>query len=140
MGELDPGAEIWLDVLEYTDRLAECRTHVHASDQACPDCLSLPDEAAALYQDDFVADFTLCDCPAFGEWQYLQGEGMRDELASALERLANGFSAQGEYERAIVCARRWVALDPLNEPAQRLLMHLHATAGQRGFSPHRRRW
>ena len=58
-------------------------------------------------------------------------EGLRQELALALERLVHGYSAQGAYERAIPYGRRWVALDPLHEPAQRQLMQLYALAGQR---------
>src|SRR6185503_7667804 len=38
--------------------------------------------------------------------------------------------AQGELETAIVYARRWLALDPLHEPAHRYLMLLYAWSGQ----------
>jgi len=51
-------------------------------------------------------------------------------LASALERLVRGCSEQGSYDGAIPHARRWLALDPLHEPAQRQLMELYAQSGQ----------
>jgi len=128
---LSPGAEIWLDVVEFQERLAECRTHGHPQEKACPACLPLLAEAAALYRDDFLAGFTLPDSPGFDEWQFFRTEGLRDALASALERLAHGHSARGEFEQAIAYARRWLALDPLHEPAHRLLMRLYARSGQR---------
>ena len=67
----------------------------------------------------------------FDDWQFFQAEGLRQELASALERLLRGHSALGAYRSAIPYARRWMALDPLHEPAQRELMRLYALAGQR---------
>jgi predicted ATPase/DNA-binding SARP family transcriptional activator len=128
---LKSGTDAWLDVDAFQDRLAECRTHDHPSDQVCPDCLSALAEAAALYQDDFMVGFTLPDSPGFDEWQFFQAEGLRQDLVSVLARLARGHGERGEYEEAITQARRWVALDPLYEPAQRLLMRLYAWSGQR---------
>jgi serine/threonine protein kinase/Tfp pilus assembly protein PilF len=51
-------------------------------------------------------------------------------LASALERLVQGHSSQGDYEAAIPHARRRLALDPLHEPAHRQLIELYAHSGQ----------
>jgi hypothetical protein len=55
-------------------------------------------------------------------------------LASALERLirlhSGGSDPAASLETAIAYARRWLALDPLHEPAQRQLMRLYAWDGQ----------
>jgi DNA-binding SARP family transcriptional activator/predicted ATPase len=126
-----PDADAWLDADEFQDRLQECRTHGHSPDQPCPDCLSPLSQAVTLYHDDFLAGFTLSDSPGFDEWQFFQTDGLRQDLASALERLARNHGERGEYEAAITHARRWVALDPLHEPAQRLLMRLYAWSDQR---------
>jgi predicted ATPase/DNA-binding SARP family transcriptional activator len=128
---LEPEADAWLDVDAFQDSLEECQAHGHPSDEPCPACLSPLSQAVTLYQDDFLAGFTLHDSPGFDEWQFFQTEGLRQGLASALERLARGHRERGEYEGAITQARRWVALDPLHEPAQRLLMRLYAWSGQR---------
>lgn len=122
--------DLWLDVDRFEDLLATCGTHGHRPDDVCPACLPPLAEAVALYRDDFLAGFTLRDSPGFDEWQFFQAETLRQQLASALERLARGLSAQGEYEPAIPHARRWLALDPLHEPAHRCLMQLYAWAGQ----------
>ena len=123
--------ELWLDAAEFRARLAQCRTHGHPEGQVCPDCLAPLAGAAELYRDDFLAGFTLRDSPTFDEWQFFQTESLRQELASVLERLVQGHSAQGAHEAAIPYARRWLALDPLHEPAHRQLMRLYAVAGQR---------
>jgi predicted ATPase/DNA-binding SARP family transcriptional activator len=128
---LNRDADIWLDVAEFQDRLAECRTHGHPEDVVCPDCLSLLAEAAALYCDDFLTGFTLPDSPGFDEWQFFQSEGLRSKLASVLKRLARAHSSRGEFDQAIAYARRWLVLDPLHEPAHRHLMALYAQSGQR---------
>ncbi|MBV7334821.1 hypothetical protein KFU94_42605 [Chloroflexi bacterium TSY] len=117
---------LWLDVAEFRHSLHACQTHDHPIDQVCTDCLPLLDAALRLYRDDFLAGFTLRDSPDFDDWQYFEGEGLRQELASALEKLVKGHSAHSEFGRAIGYARRWLALDPLHEPAHRHLMQLYA--------------
>src|SRR5919112_688549 len=123
--------ELWVDVDRFHGRLAECQTHGHAETDVCPDCLPPLAEAVALYRDDFLAGFGLRDSPNFDDWHFFQAESLRRELAGALERLVRGHEARGEWEAAIAHARRWLALDPLNEPAHRALMQLYAWADQR---------
>jgi DNA-binding SARP family transcriptional activator/lipopolysaccharide biosynthesis regulator YciM len=123
--------EIWVDVDSFRALLAECRTHGHSEGEVCSACLAPLSEAVALYRDDFLAGFSLRDSAAFDDWQFFQSEELRRELAGALERLSRGYSAREEWEQAIRHARRWIALDPLHEPAHRWLMQLYAWAGQR---------
>jgi len=122
---------LWLDVDQFHACLALCRGHGHLEAEACPACLKPLTEAIALYRGDFLAGFTLRDPSDFTDWQLFQTETLRRELAGALERLARGHSAQQEVEPAIGYARRWLALDPFQEPAHRQLMVLYALAGQR---------
>jgi predicted ATPase/DNA-binding SARP family transcriptional activator len=128
---IDPAAAVWLDVNEYRQQLAACETHGHPAAEVCSDCLAPLEEAITLYEDDFLAGFTLRDSLDFDEWQFFQNENLRDELASALERLMRWHSSQREYDLAITYARRWLALDPLHEPVHRHLMELYAQAGRR---------
>lgn len=128
---LDYWGGIWVDVDRFHDLVAGCRTHGHAETEVCPDCLPPLSEAAALYRDDFMAGFGLRDSAAFDDWQFFQSESLRRELAGALEKLARGRGALGEWEPAVAHARRWLALDALHEPAHRLLMQLYAWSDQR---------
>ena len=93
-------------------------------------------EAVGLYRDDFMAGFTLRDSVNFDEWQFFETEALRRELAGALERLVRCHSALGEFAPAVDYARRWLALDPLDEPAHRYLMQSYAWAGQRSSALH----
>ena len=128
---LDLDADVRVDVARFQESLATCERHGHRAGEECDECGRLLEKAAELCEDDFLAGFTLRDSPGFDEWQLFEMEGLRDELGSVLERLARWERARGGHEAAIRYARRWVALDPLHEPAQRGLMEAYEGAGQR---------
>jgi DNA-binding SARP family transcriptional activator len=128
---LNRQADLWLDVGQFHDRLAECRSHNHSEADVCGACLAPLQEAASLYRDDFLAGFTLRDSTNFDDWQFFETESLRRELAGALARLVHGHVLKGEFEAAVPHARRWLALDPLHEAAHRTLMQLYAWSGQR---------
>jgi len=126
----DSESTLWLDVFEFQERVAACQTHNHPQEQVCADCIPDLTAAVELYRDDFLAGFTLPDSPTFDEWQFFLSEGLREQLASVLKRLAHWHAERGAFESAIPQARRWLALDPLHEAAHRQLMMLYARAGQ----------
>src|SRR5579859_528967 len=136
---LDFRSDLQVDVYDFHSHLAKCRTHGHPANVVCSACLEPLTAAAALYQDDFLAGFSLRDSPNFDDWQFYQSEGLRRDLAGALERLISAQSAQGDLDAAIHSARRWLALDCLHEPAHRQLMQLYAWAGQRAAALHQYR-
>jgi len=127
----DPEADFWLDIDQFNRLLRACGTHDHPPEEVCPRCLTVLEEAAALYEGDFLQGFGLRDSVEFDDWQFFQADGLRRQLASALERLARGHAVHGNIETALAYARRWLALDPLHEPAHRQLMELYTAAGQR---------
>lgn len=123
--------KVWVDVDHFTNLLAECRNHGHPEAEECTACLSPLTEAASLYRGDFLAGFNVRDSVNFEDWQFLEAENLHRRLAGALQKLARLHGALGEFDSAIEYARRWLALDPLHEPAHRSLMELYAWAGQR---------
>ena len=125
----EPGLQV--DVERFHAVLAQVAAHSHPPHRLCDACLANLAEAAGLYTGDFLAGFTLEDAAGFDDWQTFQSESLRLELAGALERLAQGLAGRQQWEAAISHARRWLALDPLNESAHRFLMQLHAWAGDR---------
>lgn len=120
-----------VDVARFHDLLAQVADHNDPLGQPCDACLAALAEAVELYRADFLAGFTLADAVEFDAWQTFQTESLRLELAAALEKLAQGLAGHGDHAAALTYARRWLALDPLHEPAQRLVMQLHAGAGDR---------
>jgi DNA-binding SARP family transcriptional activator/pimeloyl-ACP methyl ester carboxylesterase len=127
---LDPRVEIWTDVGLFQQHLRECSPQGESQENITVRCLSVLKEAVALYKADLLAGFTLPDCLSFDEWLFFEAEGLRKSLARVLRQLAAAYRTQGDFERAIQHARRWLALDPLHEPAHQLLMSLYAESGQ----------
>jgi predicted ATPase len=121
---------VWVDVEQFQQCLRACQHHDHPAAAHCDACLEALTAAVALYRGDFLAGFTLSDCPAFDEWQFFQAESLRRDLADALTKLVQLHRQRGAYEAAIHAARRWLLLDPLYEPVHRELMQLYAWAGQ----------
>ncbi len=127
---LDPTARFWLDIAQFESLIAQGRTHGHGSDQVCADCLELFRSAVDLYRDDFMAGFSLRDSSNFDDWQFFQTDSLRQDLANTLEKIALNLTALGELKDGVIYTRRWLALDPLNEEAQRQLMRLYEWSGQ----------
>jgi len=131
---LDGSQREAVDVVRFRDLLAQCLTHGHGANEACPQCLPLLKKAARLCQGGFMAGFTLPDTPGFDEWQALEEEALQRELMGALKRLAEGCAVQGDVEGAIAHAQRWVGSVPVEESAHRALMRLYAASGQHAAS------
>lgn len=133
--QLDLSAGVWSDVAQFEEYLRQAREHGHFRPgseigERCETCQAALEAAGRLYTGSFLSGFNLPDSPAFDEWQFFQSERLNAEFAAVLQHLAQWHIQQGEYEQALEPARRWVALDALHEPAQRLVMQLYAWSGQ----------
>ncbi|MBK8023203.1 MAG: hypothetical protein IPK19_17695 [Chloroflexi bacterium] len=121
---------IEIDVRAFINALASTRAHLHSDGRLCEDCEAALNRAVDLYHDDFLAGFSLPDSAEFDTWQATQREWLNRECSSALRRLAM-HSAKGGLKEAIAYARRWLAINALDEQAHRLLMRLYVANGQR---------
>jgi len=92
--------------------------------------------AASLYRGDFLQDLVIADTPPYEDWQLQEAEYYRREYARLLERLVAAYEGNGEYERALPHAQRWLALDRLNESAYRTVMRQMAGMGDRSGAVH----
>jgi DNA-binding SARP family transcriptional activator/predicted ATPase len=127
---LHPEAGLSLDVAAFQNHLKAVQQHDHQPPELCEACLAHLTQAVELYVDDFMAGFHLPDSLAFDDWQFFQAESLRQGLADALQHLALWHGSQEDFDQAIAYGRRWMAMDPLHEPAQRQLMELYALSGQ----------
>jgi predicted ATPase/DNA-binding SARP family transcriptional activator len=125
----NPDSDVWIDVEAFQAYAAQGLAGAER-ERGKAGWIALLEQAVALYRADFLAGFTLPDAPDFDEWQFFQRETLRRSLAGVLIALATAYQEQGDWERAIGSSRRWLALDPLHEPAHRHLMQLYALSGQ----------
>lgn len=88
-------------------------------------------EVADLYRGDFLEGFTLTDSHAFDDWQFFQAEQAQQDIGTVWQKLVYGLTQEGAFESAIEYARKWLALDPLQETPHQQLIQLYAWAGQR---------
>lgn len=124
---------LWVDVNAFRSLLAGLQAHGHPAGEVCEQCIEPLSQAASLYRGDFLSGFSLPDSPAFDDWQFFENESLRGELSDCLERLVNYHLAQetpGALQPALALARRWAALDPLQEAPQRALIQLYSRLGQ----------
>ncbi len=128
---LRPQTDLQVDVRRFSELLAQVASHGHSAGRLCDGCLAALAEAADIYRGDFLAGFTHRGSAEFDTWQSLTAENLRLELAGVLEKLATGLADRRQFDQAWPYARRWLALDPLDEAGHRLLMQLYAWAGDR---------
>ena len=88
-------------------------------------------KAIDLWRDDFLAGFSLRDAPEWEDWQERVADVLRRQLAATLGALVDADIAAGDLEAAVRAAERWLALDPLHEPAHCALIRLYAWRGDR---------
>ena len=141
VGPLDV-SRIWTDVDELHSLMARIRLNQRLGIQQArgemPEGVpsaqtnkELLRQAVDLYRGDFLTGFTLGDCRQFSDWQFQQGEYLRSELCTALERLVQLCEQDTEHAEGITYSRKLVEVDPLNEEAHCALMRLYAASGQR---------
>ncbi len=129
---LNWNANVWIDVVEFRRLLLEAwQPHGHADSEICDSCSPLLSKAVSLYKGNFLAGFTLRDSADFDDWQSVQAQNLQREFTDALKRLATGFASQCKFKSAIEHVQQWLAVDPLEEKAHRLLMLYYARDDQR---------
>ncbi|BBO90561.1 AfsR/SARP family transcriptional regulator [Desulfosarcina ovata] len=99
-----------------------------------PERINALEEAAQICKRSFLSGFSLNDAPDFEDWQLEQAEYLKGRAAEVLGFLARFGINRGTYSQAVSHARQLVALDPLDEGAQRLLIRLYEKAGHPGLA------
>lgn len=111
---------LWVDGIEFERLLARGPQDVSALEQA-----------AALYDGDLLADFTLPDCGDFELWLIGEQERYRRRALETFYTLADNYLRQHNFSAAKRMARRQIAIDNLQEVAYQQLFRALAAAGQR---------
>lgn len=129
--QMNPQAEVWLDVAEFTGLASACDHHRHRQIGECLPCLQRQEALLALYPGDFLAGFSLNDSAVFEEWAMLKREWLHCQAVEALAQLADYYERRGDVAAARRLAQQQVRLEPWREEAHRQLMRLLAADGQR---------
>jgi WD40 repeat protein/DNA-binding SARP family transcriptional activator len=125
--ELNPSHPIWLDAAELEGNLQAVRQQGGLNAQIAIQAA----EALRLYRGEFLAGFSVFDCRGFQDWQARQRELLHRLAAEGLSALVENAIQQQEYQVGIGYATRLLELDPLMESANRQMMWLLSSSGQR---------
>ncbi|MBV9830301.1 MAG: hypothetical protein JOZ82_01810, partial [Marmoricola sp.] len=90
-----------------------------------------PERALAQWGGDLLEGFVIRDAPDFEDWWEGEAAALRHELTGVLGAVAARREAAGDLAGAVGVVRRWLAQDPLHEPAHQALMRLLARSGDR---------
>jgi len=96
----------------------------------CGECIAGMEARSALYQGDFLASFSLPDCPDFDDWLQLQREALRQVAIRLHAELAGIHELRGDIAAAMGHAQRHVAMANWDEAGHRRLIRLLAQSGQ----------
>lgn len=129
--QLNPKANVWIDVAFFHELVASVEDHDHDSLDDCERCLDALVEASALYQGGFLGGWTLFDSQAYNEWVLLKQEWLHRKALDALSLLSDSYFHRAQWERAETHARRQLELEPWREEAHRQLMKILAGRGER---------
>jgi DNA-binding SARP family transcriptional activator len=121
--QFNPDSNIQIDVTQFEESCA-------LADRNPLDYPSLR-KAAQLYQDRFLAGFSIPDSVPFEEWMILKRERFDRMAYRVFHKLANYHELIGDYDQAIAYAQRQIALDPWREEVHRLMMRCLFYSGQR---------
>jgi predicted ATPase/DNA-binding SARP family transcriptional activator len=88
-------------------------------------------QALALYRGDFMADFTLPNCPTFEEWVAVQRERVHRQALRLLDQLIQHHMQRGEFAVSQAYVQRALALEPWREETYRQAMLVAALRGER---------
>jgi DNA-binding SARP family transcriptional activator/predicted ATPase len=129
--QLNPAADLEVDVVTFTHLTETCDHHRHRRVDNCRPCVLRLEQLLKLYRGEFLAGFSLDDSTLFEEWLLLKREWLHSRAVEALITLAHYHERRGEYDQARRYAQRQVQVEPWREEAHRQLMRLLALAGQR---------
>jgi len=101
-----------------------------AGEDASEESLAALEHAAHLAAAEFAEGLALDECDELSAWLERQRESLHQARAQALAQLVARLENTGQHERALHHAQALVAIDPLNEAAQRQLIRLYAAVGQ----------
>lgn len=126
---LDPAAGLEIDTAVFSTFApvcipAPCPTY-------CNPCLARMENLAGRYRGEYLAGFSLPECPDFEEWLQVQREALHLHALTLLARLADCHEQLGAYAKALSFALRFLELESWNEDALRRAMRLFALNGQR---------
>lgn len=125
---LDPAVET--DVQLFQRYLQPIHTATPTPSTLTSEMVIRMQHAAALYQGDFMDEFTILGSAEWDDWQQFRRIEFQYQVTKLFATLAQYYSHHQLIDSGVGMAARWLELDPYNEEAHRLKIHLYALSRQ----------
>lgn len=116
-------ARVWVDVDEFDSIAAMIKAPGPADLDRRPETLERLIHAVRLYTGDFLAGY-------YDNWIMVEQERLSQSLSSVLNHIVRLSKSWGDFDQALLYARRLALLDPLHEEAHREVMRLCYLVGR----------
>jgi predicted ATPase/DNA-binding SARP family transcriptional activator len=130
--QINPAVNVWVDVREFRLMLAKAYRHYQNQDKGGWPNVRRLEQALALKQSSFLAQFQLKGSLLFDEWLLLTREDLDQSALEGLALLADIYERRGEYALARDTAQRILNIIPWDESTHTQLMRLFALDRQWG--------
>jgi predicted ATPase/DNA-binding SARP family transcriptional activator len=128
---INPESNYWLDIQVLEEALNESEAEWEQRGSFSRLTAGKLEAAVELYKGAFLEGFHIRDARGFEGWMILEQERLRSRVLDALHHLGEHCLQRAQYSTGIAHVNRALQLDPLSEPAHRLMMMLLAQSGQR---------
>ncbi|HEX6304548.1 MAG TPA: BTAD domain-containing putative transcriptional regulator [Anaerolineales bacterium] len=129
--QFNTNSDHWLDIAAFDALLAASQKHHPHGFSLCEECIGRLRSAISLYQGDFLAGFSLSNCPQFDWWLLRKQEEYHRKALAALSKSGKFYALRRNYAQAAELAQNEIELEPWRESAHRRLMRALALSGQR---------
>ncbi|MDX1437899.1 MAG: protein kinase, partial [Anaerolineales bacterium] len=129
--QLNPAGAVSTDTARFESLINGALDHQHLDLLSCEQCRKDLEQAVALYQGDFLADFYLDDSNEFEDWAQVLREAYRRRVLDALEILTAVVMRKKNFAQARQLAEQQLEIDNLREGSYRQLMEALALSGRR---------
>lgn len=126
---LDSKAGLEIDAAEFSCFTPACQETPCPA--LCIPCIAHMEILAGRYAGEFMAGFSLPECPDFEEWLQVKREALHLRALVLLARLSDCHERAGDHAKALPFALRFLDIEPWNEEGLRRAMRLYSLSGQR---------
>ncbi len=127
---INPNISVWVDALEFQQKLSQAYRHFHRQDQFHQINFRILHQALQLRKGEFLDGFSISGAPLFEEWVSILREDLDHQAAEGLEHLAHYYQNRGEIALAQETLQRILQISPWNESAHLMMMQLYAMDNQ----------
>ncbi len=123
-------ADQWVDVHRFQEQMEKGLSLAQGKRKNSRPNIACLQTGLALYQGQFLSQFTLDDSNSFDEWVFMQRENCNQRAIQALSTLADYHERREEYHPAYLATEKLSALAPWDEAAHLQAIRLLALQGQ----------